>query len=47
MEELCTASKNEKTESSTISFRMSCSETGNGLSHYIMYGDMPEEEESK
>ena len=47
MEELRMDSKNEKMSESTVSFRMTCSETGNGLSHYIMYGDMPEEEESK
>ena len=47
MEKLQMVSKNEKKADSTISFRMTCSETGNGLSHYIMYGDMPEEEESK
>ena len=47
MLELQSASRNEKKADSTISFRMTCSETGNGLSHYIMYGDMPEEEESK
>ncbi|MFQ5645599.1 MAG: hypothetical protein ACE5GM_01600 [bacterium] len=26
-----------------ISYRLKCSESGNGLSHYIMYGDVPEE----
>jgi hypothetical protein len=47
MEELRVSSMEEKMESSTISFRITCSETGNGLSHYIMYGDMPEEDESR
>ncbi len=35
---------NEKKEKrSVISYRMKCTESGNGLSHYIMYGDVPEE----
>lgn len=37
--------RTEKTdgENPVISYRMKCSESGNGLSHYIMYGDVPEE----
>jgi modified peptide precursor CbpA len=36
--------KQEKREEfSTIAYRLKCSSTGNGLSHYVMYGDMPEE----
>ena len=30
-------------KSSVISYRWKCAESGNGLSHYIMYGDLPEE----
>ncbi|HLC15409.1 MAG TPA: hypothetical protein VJL89_04200 [Thermodesulfovibrionia bacterium] len=30
-------------EIETVSFRLRCSGSGNGLSHYIMYGDVPEE----
>jgi hypothetical protein len=30
-------------EFETVSFRLRCSSSGNGLSHYIMYGDVPEE----
>lgn len=33
----------KKEKSKVISYRMKCSESGNGLSHYIMYGDVPEE----
>ncbi len=44
MEENHTNGKSE--ENSVISYRMKCSESGNGLSHYIMYGDVPEEMDS-
>ena len=33
----------KKEENTVISYRMKCTESGNGLSHYIMYGDVPEE----
>ncbi len=26
-----------------ICYRLRCAESGNGLSHYIMYGDLPQE----
>lgn len=26
-----------------ISYRLKCSKTANGLSHYLMYGDLPED----
>ena len=32
-----------KEKGTVISYRMKCGESGNGLSHYIMYGDLPEE----
>lgn len=35
--------KKSKEKRDVISYRMKCSESGNGLSHYIMYGDVPEE----
>jgi modified peptide precursor CbpA len=39
-----TIHKQEKdNDFSTIAYRLRCSSTGNGLSHYVMYGDMPEE----
>lgn len=40
-EEQKTTEREEQQE--IISYRMKCSESGNGLSHYIMYGDVPEE----
>lgn len=29
--------------SKVICYRFKCAESGNGLSHYIMYGDLPQE----
>lgn len=29
----------EKTE--TVAFRLKCAKTANGLSHFVMYGDVP------
>ncbi len=34
----------KKEDKTVISYRMKCTESGNGLSHYIMYGDVPEED---
>ena len=34
-----------KKDKAVISYRLKCSESGNGLSHYIMYGDLPEEDQ--
>lgn len=30
-------------ERKLIAYRLKCAKTGNGLSHYIMYGDVPED----
>lgn len=27
----------------TISYRLKCAKTANGLSHFVMYGDVPKE----
>jgi len=32
-----------KAKFGTISYRMKCIKTANGLSHFIMYGDVPKE----
>ena len=32
-----------KSKSGTISYRLKCSKTANGLSHFVMYGDVPKE----
>jgi len=32
----------EKKKSDTICYRLKCSKTANGLSHYVMYGDVDE-----
>jgi hypothetical protein len=29
--------------SEVICYRLRCAESGNGLSHYVMYGDLPSE----
>lgn len=33
--------KKEKSGQETISYRMKCAKTANGLSHFVMYGDVP------
>jgi len=33
----------KKTKSDTISYRLKCAKTANGLSHFVMYGDAPKE----
>lgn len=30
-------------KSDTVSYRLKCAKTANGLSHFIMYGDVPKE----
>lgn len=37
-------SKNSKAKSDNISYRLKCAKTANGLSHFIMYGDVPEKQ---
>jgi len=38
-------SKNvQRDVSNVISYRMKCPKTANGLSHFVMYGDIKEEE---
>lgn len=34
-------SKRSKARSDAISYRLKCAKTANGLSHFIMYGDVP------
>ncbi len=33
----------ERTGQEVILYRLRCAQTGNGLSHYYMYGDIPED----
>jgi len=36
--------KNEaKEKTDTIAYRLKCAKTANGLSHFVMYGDVPKE----
>ena len=35
--------KNEKAKADSISYRLKCAKTANGLSHFVMYGDVPKE----
>lgn len=39
--------KNQKPESKekadSIAYRLKCAKTANGLSHFVMYGDVPKE----
>jgi hypothetical protein len=37
------AKKNNKAKSDSVSYRLKCTETANGLSHFVMYGDVPKE----
>ncbi len=30
-------------KSDSIAYRLKCAKTGNGLSHFVMYGDAPKE----
>lgn len=41
LESTAVTAKDETSE--VISYRLKCAESGNGLSHYIMYGDLPHE----
>ena len=31
----------KRSKSETIAYRLKCSKTANGLSHFVMYGDVP------
>ncbi len=31
---------NKKSKSDSISYRLKCAKTANGLSHFVMYGDV-------
>lgn len=33
--------KNTTANSGAISYRLKCKRTANGLSHFVMYGDLP------
>lgn len=33
--------KEHQTKSDAISYRLKCARTANGLSHFVMYGDVP------
>lgn len=33
--------KKTQENSKTISYRLKCAKTANGLSHFVMYGDVP------
>ena len=35
------AKKAEKKSKAAISFHMKCAKTANGLTHFVMYGDVP------
>ncbi len=37
-------SKKHVGESNTIAYRLKCTKTANGLSHYVMYGDVDRKE---
>ena len=35
--------KEGKAKSDTVAYRLKCAKTANGLSHFVMYGDAPQE----
>ena len=35
--------KAQTAKSDPISYRLKCAKSGNGLSHFVMYGDVPKE----
>lgn len=37
------AKKSSNVNSGAISYRLKCTKTANGLSHFVMYGDTPKE----
>ena len=44
MQEKCqkrNAKKTGEVKSDTLSYRLKCAKTANGLSHFVMYGDAP------
>lgn len=34
----------KKNSDGSIAYRLKCAKTGNGLSHFVMYGDAPKNE---
>lgn len=44
MEEKEIQQKEKQEEEEILSYRLECTRTANGLSHFVMYGDVPEEE---
>ncbi|MFH1563764.1 MAG: hypothetical protein ABIF11_10185 [Nitrospirota bacterium] len=39
----CCCQSNQTPKDETISYRLKCEKTANGLSHFVMYGDVPKE----
>lgn len=39
LEKAKATARNQNRKNSVISYRLQCEKTGNGLSHYVMYGD--------
>lgn len=35
--------RDNASKSKVISYRLKCAKTANGLSHFVMYGDVPKE----
>ena len=34
----------QKSNDGTVAYRLKCARTGNGLSHFVMYGDAPKDQ---
>lgn len=43
IKEGCCCQRNQTTKGETLSYRLKCEKTANGLSHFVMYGDVPNE----
>ncbi|MDP2938853.1 MAG: hypothetical protein Q8O13_02065 [Candidatus Omnitrophota bacterium] len=39
----CRVAKSKQEDKEIISYRLKCQKTANGLSHFVMYGDVPKE----
>lgn len=39
----CRATKNRQEDKKIISYRLKCEKAANGLSHFVMYGDVAKE----
>lgn len=39
-----TRRNSQKPNADTVAYRLKCAKTANGLSHFVMYGDVPKDQ---